>query len=208
MPGDPSSHGFLSHHGFTIVNRTWEGGFDPSDSSLLLRLQRLAAGSGHFDVMCASDRPAPEELRQAAEFFERWYRLTHEWDPAAPWTSEQALAHFCGDDLVPGSLVRAYSGDDLIGAASLLASPFDEDELYLADIGVVGVDSSTATAVAAALTLEAIKFSARMGRPVRFEIDEANSALWRLLNKLDFSPPPNFAFYVQNRNAAASPTAS
>lgn len=75
VPGDPSSHGFLSHHGFTIVNRKWEGGFDPSDSSLLLRLQRLAAGSGHFDVMCASDRPAPEELRQAAEFFERWYRV-------------------------------------------------------------------------------------------------------------------------------------
>lgn len=177
QPGAPP---FFVRRGFGLINRSWEGRFEPADVLSQLPEARL------------QETPTPQE---AAAFFERWYREVHEWDPPAPLPRDRALMRFCGDDLVPGSLVGVSERGRLVGAANLIRPPgFDPgDELYLVWIGVLGSDRETAAALVGAC----VRFASDAQKAIRFEVDESNAPVHAALARIGLLHEPALGFFAE-----------
>jgi GNAT superfamily N-acetyltransferase len=176
--------GFLDHHRFVLLNRCWEGRFDPRAIS-----ERLP--DVHVDE--------PPSLDEAAEFFERWYQATHWFSPPEPLSLERARKLFCGDSLVRESLVGVRKDDRLIGAAGLVQPPAYDlgDELYLVWIGTLGSNGEAATTLVAAC----VQFALEAGKMLRFELDESNVSIWRTLNELGLLGAPEFGIFAKETKA-------
>jgi GNAT superfamily N-acetyltransferase len=172
---------FLRRHGFGLLNRSWEGRFDPA--AVVARQPEPGLGR-------------PPSRDEAAAFFERWYQETHRWDPPAPWPLERAREFFCGDDLIPGSLVGVRADDRLIAAGSLIRPPaYDPgDELYLVWVGTLGRDDEAAADVVAAC----VRFALDAGKALRFEVDESNAAVWTALDRLGVLGEPVLGIFAED----------
>jgi GNAT superfamily N-acetyltransferase len=173
--------GFLRRHRFGLINRCWDRRFDPA--AVLARLPEPQL-----------DRPPSRD--EAAAFFERWYQETHRWDPPAPWPLERAREFFCGDDLIPGSLVGVRADDRLIAAGSLIRPPgYDPgDELYLVWVGTLERDDEAATNVVAAC----VRFTLEAGKELRFEVDESNASVLTALDRLGVLGDPVFGIFAED----------
>ena len=162
---DEAGIAFLRRHGFELIARFWEGRFDPTTVAPVL------------------PEPQPEEpptLDEAAAFFERWYQGTHPWEPTTPWPLERARVVFCESEVVPGSLVGVRDDARLIGAANLIRPPGHDpgDELYL--VWIKAEDD----APAAQLLARCVRFALEVGNAIRFEVEESNGPVWRVLDRL------------------------
>jgi GNAT superfamily N-acetyltransferase len=173
----PGAAPFFRRHRFGLINRSWEGRFDPAD--VLPRLPEPRLG----------ETPSREE---AAAFFELWYREVHHWDPPAPKPLERALAQFCGGDMIPGSLVGIREDGKLVGAANVIRPPgFDPgDEVYLVWVGALGMEATD-------LVVATVRFAHDAGRAIRFEVDEPNVAVWHALNALGVLGEPALGFFAE-----------
>jgi hypothetical protein len=171
---------FLLRHGFGLINRSWEGRFDPGDLVAQLPEPRL------------DEAPSREE---AAAFLERWYRHVHKWDPPARIPLERALVRFCGDDMIPGSLVGVRERGKLVGVANLIRPPgFDpDDELYLVWVGVLGSDQETAATLVAAC----VRFASNAQKAIRFEVDESNAPVHTALARVGLLHDPALGFFAE-----------
>jgi GNAT superfamily N-acetyltransferase len=178
---DAPAIGFLGRHRFGLINRCWDGKFDPA--SVLARLPEPQL-----------DRPPSRD--EAAVFFERWYQETHRWDPPAPLPLERAREFFCGDDLIPGSLVGVRADDRLIAAGSLIRPPgYDPgDELYLVWVGTLGRHDEAASNVVAASVRSALD----AGKALHFELDESNGSVWTALDKLEVLGEPVLGIFAED----------
>jgi len=185
-PSDTPTIQFLHQRGFKPLIRTWEGTIDPRDGEVQRRLADLARGAARFRLT----RPCGEALDasrvELARFYAAWYQAIHAWDPPAPWPDDQAVGHFCGADLIPDSVVCAYRDGQLVGAASLIAPPFNpqSDELYLVQVGTLGLEGDDARALTAALVADLVACAAREGKLIRFEVDDAHVDLWHVIEAL------------------------
>ena len=185
-PSDTPTMEFLQRRGFRPLIRTWEGTIDPRDGGVQRRLTNLARGAEQFRLT----RPRGEALDtsrvELARFYAAWYQAIHAWDPPAPWPDDQAVEHFCGADLIADSVVRAYRDGRLVGAGSLIAPPFNPlpDELYLVQVGTLGLEGNDARALTAALVADLIACAARKEKIIRFEVDDAHVDLWRVIEAL------------------------
>jgi len=185
-PSDTPTMQFLQQRGFRPLIRTWEGTIDPRDGEVQRRLAGLARGVEHFRL----ERPRGEALDASrvdlARFYAAWYRAIHTWDTPAPWSDEQAVEHFCGEDLIAESVVCAYRDVHLVGAGSLIAPPLNShpDELYLVQVGTLGVEGDDAHALTAALIADLVACAARVEKIISFEVDNAYVELWRVIEAL------------------------
>lgn len=185
-PSDTPTMQFLQQRGFNPLVRTWEGSIDPQDGEVQGRLTDLARGAERFRLT----RPRGEALDasrvELARFYAAWYQAIHTWDPPAPWPDDQAVGHFCGADLIPDSVVCAYRDGQLVGAASLIAPPFNpqSDELHLVQVGTLGLEGDDARALTAALVADLVSCAARKEKIIRFEVDDAHVDLWHVTEAL------------------------
>jgi len=185
-PSDTPTMQFLRQRGFHPLIRTWEGTIDPQDGGVQRRLTDLARGAERFRLK----RPRGEALNasrvELARFYAAWYQATHAWDPPAPWPDDQAVEHFCGADLIADSVVCVYRDGQLVGAGSLIAPPFNPqpDELYLAQVGTLGLEGNAARALTAALVADLVACAARKEKIICFEVDDAYVDLWHVIAAL------------------------
>jgi GNAT superfamily N-acetyltransferase len=178
---DEASIGFLRRHRFGLLERSWGGRFDPA--AIVGRLPELKIGR-------------PPTLDEAAAFFERWYSETHQFDPPTPWPLQRAREFFCGDDLIPDSLVCVRDDGSLIAAGSLIRTPgYDSgDELYFVWAGTLGIDQRAATDVVAACA----RFALEAGKAVRFEVNEANEGVRTALDQLGVLGEPDLGIFAED----------
>lgn len=185
-PSDTPTMKFLQQRGFQPLARTWEGTIDPQDGEAQSRLTDLARGAERFRL----SRPRGEALDasrvELARFYAAWYQAIHAWDPPSPWLDDQAVEHFCGADLIANSVICAYRDGRLVGAGSLITPPFNPlpDELYLVQVGTLGLEGDDTRALTAALVADLIACAAREGKLIRFEVDDAHVDLWRVIEAL------------------------
>ena len=185
-PSDADTMQFLQQRGFQPLIRTWEGTIDPRDGEVQRRLTDLACGAARFRLK----RPRGEALDasrvELARFYAAWYQAIHAWDPPSPWPDDQAVEHFCGADLIANSVVCAYRIGRLVGAGSLIAPPFNPmpDELYLVQVGTLGLEGNAAGALTAALVADLVACAAQEEKTIRFEVDDAHVDLWRVIEAL------------------------
>lgn len=116
----------------------------------------------------------PATVEDVAQVQADVYRQYHGWNPPVTETTEAALAHYCGPNVLEGSHLCALAGDELVGAANLFRSPIDEesDVAYLAHVGVVGTDRPYADKLTQALIRRCLEWAAEDCLRVRFEADE------------------------------------
>jgi hypothetical protein len=112
-----------------------------------------------------------ESLSEAAMVLAQVYTQFHQWNPPAPFSPERAQEIFCGEAMIPNSLLVMMKGDQMIGAANLMHNPSqpEANEGYLVHVGVIG---ETDDALAAALIRRSIELAAARGLKVRFEADD------------------------------------
>lgn len=162
---------FCDAQGLQLVNRSWEG-------VLVAELPEPRLDD-------------PPSIDEAASFFARWYETTHAWSPPAPLSHEDAVALFCGETMVEGSLVGVRRHGGLVGAAAL-SRP--ESGLHLVWIGAEEADDRVDDLLSACLA-----FARGGGSPVGFEVDESNAAVHRALDRLGVLGAPTLAFYADPR---------
>jgi GNAT superfamily N-acetyltransferase len=158
---------FAQASGLELVNRSWEGTLDVDLLDLPARVDE------------------PPSLEEAAAFFARWYDETHQWSPPAPKSHEEALALFCGETMVEGSLVGVRRGGALVGAATVSRL---EGHLRVVWCGGEGVDRLLGACVA---------FASGKGEPLQFEVDEANASFHAAVDELGVLGEPALAFFEE-----------
>lgn len=200
-PSDAATMGFLHHYGFRPRVRTWEGVIDPQNEIVLRRLAELTVNVDGFRVTRPRGEALQAEVARLAAFYEDWYAAIHTWDPPAHWPIERCLEHFCGQDLIADSVTCVWRDDELTGAGSLIVPPFDPNpnELYLVQVGVLGVDPPVAESLTASLVADLLRYAARVQKTVRFEVDDAHAVLWKALETLPLmSSSLDFAIFVDD----------
>ena len=177
---DQGAVGFLGRHRFGLIDCSWGGRFDPA--TVIERLPDPTIGR-------------EPTLDEAAAFFERWYCAMHPFDPPTPWQLERAREVFCGDDLVPGSLMGVWDEGSLIAAASLVRTPgYDAgDELYLVWAGTLGDERYASSIVASC-----VRFAVEAGKSIRFEVNEVNKSVRAALDQLGVLGEPNLGIFAED----------
>ena len=173
--------GFLRRHEFGLLERCFEGRFDPA--TVVARLPEP-----HLDQ--------PPSLDEAATFFDRVYQATHHFDPPEPRSLEQARDVFCGESMIENSLVCVREEGSVTAAANLIR-PFGldpGDELYLVWVGALGTDDDAAATVLAAC----VRFALEAGKAVRFEVDETNAPVCKALERLGVLGKPEFGIFADD----------
>jgi GNAT superfamily N-acetyltransferase len=180
---EDAAMGFLSRHGFRLLNRSFEGRFDPSTVVARLPEPQL-------------DRTL--SLDEAAAFFERLYQELHGFDPSEPRSLEQARDVFCGEDLFVESLVCVRDQGQVIAAGSFHRPPGHDpgDELYLVWVGALQDGDAAATVVAAC-----VRFALEAGKAIRFEADETNAPVTAVLDGLGVLGEPEFGIFGEDLTA-------
>jgi hypothetical protein len=179
--------GFLGRHEFGLLDRCFEGRFDPA--TVVARLPEP-----HVDQ--------PPSLDEAATFFDRVCQATHHFDPPEPRSLEQAREVFCGENLIENSLVCVREEGSVIAAANLIR-PFGldpGDELYLVWVGALGTDDDAAATVVAAC----VRFALGAGKAIRFEANETNAPVCKALDRLGVLGEPEFGIFADDAPAQAA----
>lgn len=189
---DEGAVGFLRRHRFGLLDRSWDGRFDPA--TMIGRLPDPTVGR-------------EPTLDEAAAFFERWHCAMHPFDPPTRWPLERAREVFCGDDLIPGFLVGVWEERSLTAAANLIRTPGDDigDELYLVWVGTLGDERHASSIVASC-----VRFAAEAGKAIRFEINEVNDPVRAALDQLGVLGEPTLGIFAEDapsdaRSAGRSP---
>jgi GNAT superfamily N-acetyltransferase len=186
---DEATMAFLRVHGLGLLDPSWEARFDPSG------------------VVGRTDEPrldAPPSPAEAAAFFDRLQAAVHPFDPPVPRTPERARAVFCGEDMIPGSLVGVRDREGrLVAAANLIRPPgYDPgDELYLVWAGAVEARAEAAGDVVAAC----VRLAAGAGKALRYECGGGNTPLLAALDRLGVLGEPAFGIFGDDLEPGATP---
>jgi hypothetical protein len=178
---------FLDHHDFRLLNRSWDGTFEPAAV-----VERLSE----------PQTEARLSLDEAAEFFERLYQEIHHWSPPTPWSIDQARQFFCGEALVRQSLIGVREKGSLVAAAALTRSAGSDaaKELCLVWAGSLERREEPARTVLSGC----VRFALEAAKRIRFEVDESNVGLWTALNELGVLGEATLGIFAQNTAHADS----
>jgi GNAT superfamily N-acetyltransferase len=182
---DHAALGFLRARGFGLLDPSWDRRFDPREIVARLPEPRLDAP------------PSPDE---AAAFFDRVQDDVHPFEPRIPRPPERARALFCGDGMVPDSLVGVRDAGGRLVAAANLVRPLGYDpgdELYLVWAGALETHAEAAEHVVSAC----IRFAADADMYLRFEAGGGNAPLLRALDRLGVLGEPVFGIFGDDADA-------
>lgn len=150
------------------------GVLDPRDEKVKRWLEHLPRDVPGYRFLSLDDPDNPATLEDVARVHAAVYRQYHAWSPPVEEPVENALAHYCGPNVLPGSDLCVFEGDRLIGTANLFHHPPGSEggDAYLAHVGVVGKARPQVRELTAALIRRSLEWAAGAGFRVRFEADE------------------------------------
>ena len=169
---DSAGMGFLQQRGFKPLVSTLHGLLDPALPAVQAWIAGLPIEASGYEIIQFEDASATQSdvaLTHAAI-----YRQAHAWNPPIEESVEGAIAHYCGPNVIAGSQLCVYRSDRLVGAANLIAHPFEPEsgEAYLVNLGVVALPAADANTLTGALIRRSLEFAAARGLRVRFEADD------------------------------------
>jgi GNAT superfamily N-acetyltransferase len=182
-PSDASSTAFLVARGFRVLVRVRTGVIDPAAPAVRRRVEALAHPPPGTRLLPFDGAESTASVDDCAGVLRSVYADTHGWDPPAPWPADQVREHFCGSELVAGSMVCAYQDAALAGVGILLSlgNAALPDAWYLSDVGVAGQDRPHARELTGALAAHCLEHAGRNRRMVEFEVDDSHAHLWAVL---------------------------
>jgi GNAT superfamily N-acetyltransferase len=171
---DPAGISFLRRRGFRRLAGTLSGVLDPAQAAVQEWLRRLPEVPAGYRILKID--AAPATLAEVALLHAAIYRQAHGWNPPIEESAAAALAHYCGPNVLPGSQLCVYCGEKLVGAANLIANPFQpsDHEAYLVNLGTVELPPADAELLTGALIRESLRLAAERGLRLRFEADDAH----------------------------------
>lgn len=169
---DPAGMSFLHKRGFKPLVSTLHGLLDPAAPAVRSWIASLPIAVPGYQIIEFEDAPA--KTADVALVHAAIYRQAHEWNPPIEERVEGAIAHYCGPNVIAGSQLCVYRDGQLVGAANLIAHPFEPEsgEAYLINLGVVALPAADADLLTGALIRRALEFAAARGLRVRFEADD------------------------------------
>jgi hypothetical protein len=164
--------GFLQKRGFKPLVSTLTGLLDPTLPAVQAWIASLPSAAPGYQIIESEDAPANHS--EVALIHAAIYRQAHEWNPPIAESVEGAIAHYCGPNVIDGSQLCVYRGQQLVGAANLIAHPFkpESGEAYLVNLGVVALPAAAADPLTGALIRRSLEFAAARSLSVRFEADD------------------------------------
>ena len=171
---DEAGTAFLKERGFyNPRDRSIMGVLDPAKQAVKAWLERLPCDVPGYAFLSLDDPDNPATLEDVARVQARVYAQYHTWNPPVEEPISAALAHYCGPNVIDGSHLCVFEGDQLIGAANLFRHSLgDSNGAYLAHIGVAGKDRPQAHDLTAALVRRTLEWAAAHDLQVRFEADQ------------------------------------
>lgn len=170
---DPAGMGFLQKRGFKPLVSTLTGLLDPTVPAVQTWIANLPIAVPGYRIIEFEDAPATQS--NVALIHAAIYRQAHEWNPPIEEGVEGAIAHYCGPNVIAGSQLCVYRDEQLVGAANLIAHPFEPEsgEAYLVNLGVVALPAA-ADPLTGVLIRRSLEFAAARGLRVRFEADDSH----------------------------------
>jgi GNAT superfamily N-acetyltransferase len=205
---DDAGRAFLAHHGFRPLMRTRLGEVNPAALGesvwAALDAANAAATAAGYHIVALPDLAAGASLRPSlASLHAEIYRQTHNWNPPAALSADDARRLFLGDDLIPESLFVALADDRPVGVASLRRGESPEDR----ELGWIGIGQGhhhRANTLIAALLGRCLTHAQTSSGPVRVEVDEADWHLWRMLDGLPVRWEPDWLTFARPDPAVTS----
>ncbi|HEY0603661.1 MAG TPA: GNAT family N-acetyltransferase [Herpetosiphonaceae bacterium] len=169
---DQAGMSFLQKRSFKPLVSTLHGLLDPAATAVQAWIASLPQAAPNYRIINFEDAPATRE--EVALVHAAIYRQAHEWNPPIEESVDGALAHYCGPNVLAGSQLCVYRGQQLVGAANLIVHPFEPEsgEAYLVNLGVVDLPTADADTLTGALIRRSLSFAAARGLRVRFEADD------------------------------------
>jgi hypothetical protein len=179
---DQAGVSFCQKRGFYPLINTLAGVLDPSRAAVERWISKLPAAVPGYEI--APFDAARTSLADVALIHAAIYRQSHRWNPPVVEQTEAALARFCGPGVIGGSEFCVWRDQQLVGAAHLIANPFqpDPNEAYLVQLGVVDLPPPDTHALTGALVRRALAFAAEQSLYARFEVDDADQPLYAWLS--------------------------
>lgn len=171
---DRAGTAFLEKRGFySPRGRGIMGVLDLHKEEVQRWLEQLPRDVPGYTFLSLDDARNPATLEDVARVQALIYRQYHTWNPPIDEPLARALTHYCGSEVLTGSQLCVFEGENLIGAANVFRHSLDGDDgAYLAHIGVVGREHPHVHELTAALIRRTLEWAEAAGYRVRFEADD------------------------------------
>ncbi|MBK9181014.1 MAG: DUF1294 domain-containing protein [Acidimicrobiales bacterium] len=186
---DAPTMAFLARRGSSVVARTLEAVVDPAAPEVARWAADAAdaASLGYRLLAVGTGLGSPVPVADAARAHAERHRRTHAWAPPAAMTGHEAVAEFCGPDVISGSSVCALDARGrIVGVAELVRPPAPPDTgwAHLVHVGVLDQELPRGSALTQALLAHCLAVAARAGLRLRAEVDDTSPLLWAALSAL------------------------
>ncbi len=180
---DHAAMAFLHQHGFRPVIGTRMGLLDPRHVAVHDWIAALPSAIPDYQVLRFDDPRSTASLADIALVHAAIYRQSHGWNPPVVEQVAESVARYCGPNVIAGSHICVYHQNRIVGAANMIANPFQPDpaEAYLVNIGVVELSDPDARNVTGMLIRRSLEFAADHRLYVRFEADDTHQPFQSLL---------------------------
>ncbi|MCC7022974.1 MAG: hypothetical protein IT338_09110 [Thermomicrobiales bacterium] len=199
---DASGREFVQQHGFAPLMRTRRGVLGPAAVPRPLAAEVDAAETR---VAAAGYRVAPLAGLEGvqipgdtlAHLHAELYRLGHQWDPVRPLSDEEATALFLDRrELLPEAMYLALAEKRPVAVASLRRSE-TSPHVELAWAGALPATTAHEGDLVVALVGRCLRHASAATWPVLCEVDEADTHLWRLLDRLPVEYEPDWLTFAE-----------
>jgi|GEM_PF-5480960 len=182
---DVAGMSFFAKRGFHPVLTTLSGLLELDREAVQQWISILPRSVVGFQILSFTDPRSTVTLSDVAHIHAAIYRQSHMWNPPVEETTDMALAHYCGTNVISGSQVCVYRDNELVGAGNLITNPFQPElpEAYLVNMGVVERDRVETDEIQAALLRHILQRATEQNVRVRFEIDATRSSYWSLFER-------------------------
>lgn len=199
---DAVGRAFYQQHGFAPLMRTRRGVLapgavpEPVAAEFDVAAARIEAIGYHVAslVELGGARALVSDL---ARLHAELYRQGHRWDPVRPLADEEAAEIFLDpDELLPEAMYLALDGEHPVAVASLRRG----DSAAQVDLGWTGALPAAATRegeLVFALVGRCLRHAAAASCHVLLEVDEADSRLWQLLDRLPVAFEPDWLTFAE-----------
>ena len=164
---------FFHKQGFRPIISTLTGMLELQLSAVREWITTLPKTHTGYKILNKDDPESSASLIDIALLQATIYRQFHTWNPPIEESVAQALQHYCGTNVIPGSHFCPYDNTQLVGASNLITNPFcpESNEGYLVNVGVIQDPNRDTDILTAMLIRHTLEFAAMRNMSVRFEAD-------------------------------------
>lgn len=199
---DQAGCAFFQRHGFAPLMRTRRGVLAPDATPGLvaaefdLAMARVEA-AGHRVASLAELGSARVPMSALALLHAELYRQGHRWNPMRPLETEEATELFLDPaELLPEAMYLARIGERPVGVASLRRG-ITPTQVDLGWAGALPVVAPHGEDLVLALVGRCLRHASLASWHLLLEVDEADSHLWRLLERLPVVLEPDWLTFAE-----------